>query len=206
MGGIEPLKAHRTSKNIFRQIHGATIWLVKHGLKTRGTREHLDLRDTSSLHSKDDFVWDAARTPHPQSASISFMLPREGAPRQTSRVNPPALAEGVADFFVGKLRGWVVSFHIGSVVGGIALHGILEPLPAIVTVARGGVDVLKIGSLLMVVFHQRASGMSHSKSVSQVGFLSFKRILAGGFQTAIICRLQQCRGSMISLLTQKGEE
>eukprot|EP00967_Tisochrysis_lutea_P142796 scaffold264435_cov26-Tisochrysis_lutea.AAC.1 len=46
--------------------------------------------------------------------------------------------------------------------------------------------------------------MSRANSVIQVGFLSFKRILDAVFQTAFICRLQDWRGSMISLLNLKG--
>eukprot|EP00983_Pelagomonas_calceolata_P002776 92107-Pelagomonas_calceolata.AAC.1 len=44
--------------------------------------------------------------------------------------------EGVADFIVSKLTGWVVSFYIGSGDWGSRLYGMVEPLPAIVTVAR----------------------------------------------------------------------
>eukprot|EP00983_Pelagomonas_calceolata_P045186 1139607-Pelagomonas_calceolata.AAC.1 len=62
---------------------------------------------------------------------------------------------------------------------------------------------LRAGSLLMVVFHQRASGICCAISVRQVGLFSFRWILAAVFQTAIICRLQEWRGSMNSLLTQK---
>eukprot|EP00983_Pelagomonas_calceolata_P020833 655171-Pelagomonas_calceolata.AAC.1 len=61
---------------------------------------------------------------------------------------------------------------------------------------------LRTGSLLMLVFHQRASGICRAKSVSQVGLFSFRRIIAAVFQTATICRLQEWRGSMNSLLTQ----
>eukprot|EP00983_Pelagomonas_calceolata_P089678 1157334-Pelagomonas_calceolata.AAC.23 len=46
------------------------------------------------------------------------------------------IPEGFADFFVGKLRGWVVSFRIGSVVLGRGLLGRIKPLPAIAIVAR----------------------------------------------------------------------
>eukprot|EP00983_Pelagomonas_calceolata_P044214 1139203-Pelagomonas_calceolata.AAC.3 len=49
-----------------------------------------------------------------------------------------------------------------------------------------GCLALTNGSLLMVAFHQHASGMSCAKSVSQVGLCSFKRILAAVFQIAII--------------------
>eukprot|EP00983_Pelagomonas_calceolata_P006783 221622-Pelagomonas_calceolata.AAC.1 len=62
---------------------------------------------------------------------------------------------------------------------------------------------LRTGSLLMLAFHQRASGMSCAKSVSQVGLFLFRQILAAVFQTAMICRLQEWRGSTISLLTKK---
>eukprot|EP00983_Pelagomonas_calceolata_P017221 539546-Pelagomonas_calceolata.AAC.1 len=43
--------------------------------------------------------------------------------------------EGFADFFIGKLRGWVASFRIG--VWGSGLYGIDWPLSAIAMVARG---------------------------------------------------------------------
>eukprot|EP00983_Pelagomonas_calceolata_P039243 1137093-Pelagomonas_calceolata.AAC.1 len=43
----------------------------------------------------------------------------------------------VADFFVGKLRGWVVSFQIDSVVLGSGLHGVIKHLPATAIVAGG---------------------------------------------------------------------
>eukprot|EP00983_Pelagomonas_calceolata_P050379 1141949-Pelagomonas_calceolata.AAC.4 len=54
--------------------------------------------------------------------------------------------------------------------------------------------VLIAGSLLMVAFHQRASGMSSAQSVSQVGSFSFRRILAAAFLTAITCRLSRSGG------------
>eukprot|EP00983_Pelagomonas_calceolata_P019415 610272-Pelagomonas_calceolata.AAC.1 len=44
--------------------------------------------------------------------------------------------EGVADFLVSKLIGWVVSFYTGSGGRGSGLYGMVEPLPAIVMVAR----------------------------------------------------------------------
>eukprot|EP00983_Pelagomonas_calceolata_P129533 1161615-Pelagomonas_calceolata.AAC.4 len=44
--------------------------------------------------------------------------------------------EGVADFLVSKLTGWVVSFYIGSGDWGSGLYGMVEPLPAIVIEAR----------------------------------------------------------------------
>eukprot|EP00983_Pelagomonas_calceolata_P066146 1148882-Pelagomonas_calceolata.AAC.2 len=47
------------------------------------------------------------------------------------------IPEGVVDFFVGKLRGWVARFRNGSGIMGNRLHGIVELLPAIVIVARG---------------------------------------------------------------------
>eukprot|EP00983_Pelagomonas_calceolata_P053190 1143200-Pelagomonas_calceolata.AAC.2 len=50
-------------------------------------------------------------------------------------------------------------------------------------------DVLR--NMLLVVFHQRASGMCPAKSVSQVGLFSFRWILAAVFQTAMICRFQE---------------
>eukprot|EP00983_Pelagomonas_calceolata_P012556 402587-Pelagomonas_calceolata.AAC.1 len=44
--------------------------------------------------------------------------------------------EIVADFLVSKLTGWVVSFYTGSGKWGSRLYGMVEPLPAIVMVAR----------------------------------------------------------------------
>eukprot|EP00983_Pelagomonas_calceolata_P059869 1146112-Pelagomonas_calceolata.AAC.2 len=66
-----------------------------------------------------------------------------------------------------------------------------------------GCLALRTGSLLMLTFHQRASGMSCTESVSQVGLFSFRWILAAVFQTAMIRRLQEWRGSTISLPTKK---
>eukprot|EP00983_Pelagomonas_calceolata_P023441 738419-Pelagomonas_calceolata.AAC.1 len=44
--------------------------------------------------------------------------------------------EGLADFLVSKLTGWVVSFYTGSGDRGSGLRSMVEPLPAIVMVAR----------------------------------------------------------------------
>eukprot|EP00983_Pelagomonas_calceolata_P035032 1095600-Pelagomonas_calceolata.AAC.1 len=44
--------------------------------------------------------------------------------------------EGVTHFLVSKLTGWNMSFYIGSVDWGSGLYGMVEPLPAILMVAR----------------------------------------------------------------------
>eukprot|EP00983_Pelagomonas_calceolata_P014412 458882-Pelagomonas_calceolata.AAC.1 len=53
-----------------------------------------------------------------------------------SKSNLRSRPEGGADFLVSKLTGWVVSFYIGSGDRGSGLYGMVEPLPAIVMVAR----------------------------------------------------------------------
>eukprot|EP00983_Pelagomonas_calceolata_P133530 1161972-Pelagomonas_calceolata.AAC.13 len=79
-------------------------------------------------------------------------------------------------------------------------------------VSMPGCLALRTGSLLMDVFHQRASEMYHAKSVSQAGLSSFRQILAAVFQTVMIYRLQESlvghggRRACFPFWTRRGEQ